>query len=366
MILARELSIREIGRIRGETTLPVEVFVHGALCVAYSGQCLTSEALGGRSANRGECAQACRMEYEILRDGERIDLKDISYLLSPQDLAAFELIPELVAMGVASLKIEGRLKGPEYVSSITRNYRAAIDAAWDGRPDPIGPSDRHEMEMTFSRGFSRGFFGGNDHKTLVRGDHAKKRGVFLGTVINASAGRARVELASAVKPGDGVVFDGNPSRGIPEQGGRVYEVGRPGRMSERTPGGLSAGVALLGFGRDDLDVAELVPGQRLWKTDDPELSRRLRKTFEGGPKRAMDLDVRVRAVVGEPISSWRGPRRSATTPGSRRSRPWRSPGTGSRTNRRSGSSSTGSGGRPTASDRCRRRSEGGRWSRRAS
>ena len=293
VILARELSIREIARIRAETAMPVEVFVHGALCVSYSGQCLTSEALGGRSANRGECAQACRMEYEILRDGDRIDLKDISYLLSPKDLAAFELVPELVALGVSSLKIEGRLKGPEYVASITRNYRRAIDAAWEDRADPIGPSERYEMEMTFSRGFSRGFFEGNDHKRLVRGDYAKKRGVLLGRVINASGGMVRVDLASAIKPGDGVVFEGNAALGRPEQGGRVYEVDRPERVS--------SGIAILGFGRDDIEVAELVPGQRLWKTDDPELNRRLRKTFEGGSKRATDLDIHVRAVVGEPI-----------------------------------------------------------------
>src|ERR671922_182607 len=90
--------------------LPLEVFVHGALCVAYSGQCLTSEALGGRSANRGECAQACRMPYELISDGTRVDLGDKQYLLSPQDLAGLEVLPELIRAGVASLKIEGRLK----------------------------------------------------------------------------------------------------------------------------------------------------------------------------------------------------------------------------------------------------------------
>ncbi len=129
VILARELSLAEIGRIRRETELPVEVFVHGALCVAYSGQCLTSEALGGRSANRGECAQACRMPYQIVCDGRIVDLDDVRYLLSPQDLAAYDLVPRLIELGVASLKIEGRLKSPEYVANITRHYRAAIDAA---------------------------------------------------------------------------------------------------------------------------------------------------------------------------------------------------------------------------------------------
>ena len=125
VVLARECSIAEIEKINSalrtsHSTLPLEVFIHGALCVAYSGQCLTSESLGGRSANRGECAQACRMPYDLICDGKPIPLGDRKYLLSPQDLAGLELLPDLVRAGVASLKIEGRLKSPEYVASITR------------------------------------------------------------------------------------------------------------------------------------------------------------------------------------------------------------------------------------------------------
>ena len=101
--------------------------MHGALCVAYSGQCLTSEALGGRTANRGECAQACRMPYELVVDGATVALGDRRYLLSPQDLAGLDVLPELVRAGVASLKIEGRFKSPEYVANITRIYRAALE-----------------------------------------------------------------------------------------------------------------------------------------------------------------------------------------------------------------------------------------------
>ena len=110
-VLARELSLRELKRFDGR--VPLEVFVHGALCVAYSGQCLTSEALGQRSANRGECAQACRMPYDLVVDGEERDMGDRRYLLSPQDLAAVDQIPELLECGVVSFKIEGRLKSPE-------------------------------------------------------------------------------------------------------------------------------------------------------------------------------------------------------------------------------------------------------------
>src|ERR1043165_7160028 len=122
VVLARELSIAEIRKIKAATDMELEVFAHGALCVAYSGQCLTSEALGGRSANRGACAQACRLPYDLVVDGKIRDLGNQKYLISPQDLAAYELIPELMDL-VVSLKIEGRLKTAEYVAATTRTYR---------------------------------------------------------------------------------------------------------------------------------------------------------------------------------------------------------------------------------------------------
>ena len=223
VILARELALAEINRIREAIDFPVEVFVHGALCVAYSGQCLTSEA-GGRSANRGECAQACRMPYEIISDGRLVDLENIQYLLSPQDLAAYELVPELIEMGVTSLKIEGRLKTAEYVANITRHYRTAIDLAWAGRPVSFTPRDVREMQLSFSRGFSHGFLDGTNHKVLVRGDHAKKRGILIGEVESIGPAGVRLTASVPVKPGDGVVFDGDESTGRPEQGGRIYQV----------------------------------------------------------------------------------------------------------------------------------------------
>jgi putative protease len=303
VILARELSLTEIARVREGSRLPVEVFVHGALCVAYSGQCLTSEALGGRSANRGECAQACRMPYRIVSDGVLQDLDSVQYLLSPQDLAAFDLVPRLIDLGVASLKIEGRLKTPEYVANITRHYRLAIDEALAGRPVVFGADDVREMELSFSRGFSHGFLDGNNHKVLVRGDYAKKRGVFVGRVEAIAGEKIRVNLAAPVKPGDGLVFDGSEASGVPEQGGRIYEVDRPGRGRPAEAGNvLSAGPAMIGFGRRDIYINKLQIGQRIWKTDDPELTRQIRKTFEGKPQRRVRLDFEVRAVAGEPLT----------------------------------------------------------------
>jgi U32 family peptidase len=316
VILARELALSEIGRIRRAINFPVEVFVHGALCVAYSGQCLTSEALGGRSANRGECAQACRMPYEIVCDGQLVELDNIQYLLSPQDLAAYDLIPQLIALGVASLKIEGRLKTPEYVANITRHYREAIDAAWAGRPVTFTPREVQEMQLSFSRGFSHGFLDGNNHKVLVRGDYAKKRGIALGIVESLTAAGVRLTVSAPVKPGDGLVFDGDDTTGRREQGGRVYEVIALDRQPRASGGDTHTpeftGRVELRFGREAIDVRSLEAGQKVWKTDDPELTRRLRKSFEGAPNRKVLLDLEVIAVAGERL------RITATTPPGRK------------------------------------------------
>src|SRR6185436_15480048 len=220
VVLARELSIDEIRKIRQQTTMPLEVFVHGALCVAYSGQCLTSESLGGRSANRGQCAQACRLPYDLVCDGRDVDLGEQKYLLSPQDLAAYDLIPELIEAGVSCFKIEGRLKTPEYVANIVRHYRRTIDAALAASPIPFTPRDVEEMELSFSRGFSHGWLGGCDHKMLVPAISSSKRGVLLGYVRGVRKGHVVIALADhSVKRGDGVSFDcGRPVDD--EQGGR--------------------------------------------------------------------------------------------------------------------------------------------------
>ncbi len=337
VVLARECSLKEIGMIlKGETSatakasevLPVEVFVHGALCVAYSGQCLTSEALGGRSANRGECAQACRLPYELIADGKLVPLGDRKYLLSPQDLSGLKVLPDLVRLKVASLKIEGRLKSPEYVANITRIYRQALDelneeglAGGSSEPPDWGKKassppaeektlqeseskqatddqNRYEMEMAFSRGLYTGWFRGINNQDLVHGRFSKKRGVYLGKVLEVRREQVTILLESSLKPGDGVVFDaGNP--GEEEEGGRVYgikeELGF--RRSRNEVRSLSAGeknskihsttvrAVMLSFGHGAIDFNRIHAGNRLWKTSDPELERSLRQSFAGNTPR---------------------------------------------------------------------------------
>src|SRR6185436_8410858 len=280
--LARECSIREIeqiqqwlqkeaGPIGQSASLPLEVFVHGALCVAYSGQCLTSESLGGRSANRGECAQACRMPYELISDGKIVPLGDRKYLLSPQDLAGLDLLPDLIRTGVASLKIEGRLKTPEYVANITRVYRAEIDkisqeANANAEAERSAEENWYDLQMGFSRGLYSGWFRGINNQELVHARFGKKRGVFIGQVRKVRDGEIVISREGAIKPGDGIVFDnGHPEK--EEQGGRVYQV--IGREEEN----------ILRFGRGDITYENVRVGDRVWKTSDPELERRLRQTF---------------------------------------------------------------------------------------
>ncbi len=296
VVLARENSLREIEAIQqaqralDRPPLPLEVFVHGALCVAYSGQCLTSEALGGRSANRGECAQACRMPYELVADGKDVPLGDRRYLLSPQDLSGLDVLPGLVRAGVASLKIEGRLKSPEYVAAATRAYRAALDAI--GRQpgaasvhglERFDPGRaRYELEMGFSRGLHTGWFGGIDNQRLVHARFGKKRGVFLGRVERVERHRVVLRPEAPLHAGDGVVFDaGRPD--LDEEGGRVFAVhARPD------------GTVAVEFGWDAIDWGRVAPGQLLWKTGDPALERELRRTFEGDAirhTRAVSMEV---------------------------------------------------------------------------
>jgi U32 family peptidase len=298
VVVARELSIDEIVAIRRQTSMPLEVFVHGALCVAYSGQCLTSESLGGRSANRGQCAQACRLPYDLLCDGKNVDLGDQKYLLSPQDLAAYALVPELIAAGIASFKIEGRLKTPEYVANITKHYRTAIDAAVAAQPAVFSPRDVEEMELSFSRGFSPGWLQGCDHKMLVPATSSAKRGVKLGTVVSVRRDRVVVDLVAGVKRGDGVAFDCGQPVDDPE-GGRVYEVFQGGESLTEP---VSSGHVELSFGHGAVNYDAVQAGQTVWKTDDPHLTARLRKTFASDePHRRTPIDLHVTVAVGGPV-----------------------------------------------------------------
>lgn len=297
VVLAREMSIREIAHIHAETTMPLEVFVHGALCVAYSGQCLTSESLGGRSANRGQCAQACRLPYDLICDGKQRDLGEVKYLLSPQDLAAHDLIPQLLAAGVCSLKVEGRLKNPEYVANVCQHYRTAIDAALAGQHQRLTRDQQRELELSFSRGFSPGWLEGCDHKRLVPGRSSSKRGVLVGHVAHLNRHRLRIRLEAPLSNGDGIVLEGDRLNGS-EIGGRVFEIWQEGQQVSTAANGE---VEIL-LQRGLLDGLQVQEGLPIYKTDDPQLTKRLRRSFHNpDPTKRVPIDIRVVVSVGQPI-----------------------------------------------------------------
>ena len=301
VILARELSADEIRRIAQKTTMPVEIFIHGALCVSYSGQCLTSESLGRRSANRGQCAQACRLPYELVVDGATRDLGDKAYLLSPQDLAAYDLIDDLADAGVVSFKIEGRLKSAQYVAATTQTYRAAIDALASNKPFQIPHAQSLDLAQSFSRGFSHGFLGGVDHQQLVHARFPKSRGVRIGRVVGRTPrGAVLVELdrpsgiqspsgfvtGGDLKIGDGIVFD-ESRPGDDEAGGRIATVVR------RKPNTVEITLENNGVSRFVGDDAIV------WKTDDPASRKRLEETYaRDRVVRRVPVEASVEARVG--------------------------------------------------------------------
>jgi putative protease len=319
VVLARELSLRDLQRIQEQLQrrglqMPLEVFVHGALCVAYSGQCLTSEALGQRSANRGECAQACRLPYQLIVDGVERDLGEQRYLMSPQDLAAWDLLPQLAACGIASLKIEGRLKEASYVAAVTEAYRRGLDQLLPGvgdeasgdspRADIHGypPADtsadqiRRQLELSFSRGLSHGWLDGVNHRELVHGRWSKKRGPWLGRLQAVEPdGRLVLRSRQPLKPGDGVVLEvpsSDPLLPPREVGGRLMQV---------TP--LPRGQVALKLGPGRVDLRGLQPGSPCWLTSDPQLERHLeRLALAEVAEQRQGLHCRVWGQAGEPLT----------------------------------------------------------------
>ncbi|KAL9186624.1 hypothetical protein ACHAXT_005862 [Thalassiosira profunda] len=345
VVVGRELSLSEIAAISANTETEIEAFVHGALCVSYSGQCFSSEAWGGRSANRGQCAQACRLPYGLISNGELIHLsfdggiegimggksydnEEIQYLLSPQDLCGLEQVEGLVRAGVSCLKIEGRLKDASYVAATTRAYRQAIDSSWQKVMQEKGDSStsperilsspkehvtRSDLTHVFARGqdethdgLTPGFFEGPQHQRLVRGRSPRHRGVHVGRVVSSNKGTLIIALDDQVadqdefplKRGDGIVVDrGMPQE--PELGGPIYDV----KFRE--------GEAAIRFGREverdwkERDRRSSIPmapkGSHVWKTADSEVSKRMRRLADLEPPKA-PAKVLVEGRVGEPLT----------------------------------------------------------------
>jgi U32 family peptidase len=302
--LARELSLEEVRKIIEATGCDLEIFVHGALCVAYSGQCFSSEAWGGRSANRGQCAQACRLPYLMMVDGELKPLADARYLLSPGDLYALEQVPTIVDIGVAALKIEGRYKDAEYVALTTAAYRKAVDDAFAGLHTAITAREKLQLEQVYSRGLGPFFMTGTDHQAVVNGRAPRHRGIQMGRVARVEFDRVVIETAEAhdiapLKPGDGVVFDSADWRSPqePEEGGRVYGVALQSRDSQ-------GAVIELTFANGAVKFDRIRAGDLVWRTHDPDLDRAARPFLEpAAPVTKQPIAIHVTAHQGEPLQA---------------------------------------------------------------
>lgn len=298
VVLARELSLDEIRTIRAQTSCELEMFVHGALCVSYSGQCFSSEAWGGRSANRGQCAQACRLPYELIVDEVVKPLGDARYLLSPGDLYALQQMPEIVQIGVSALKIEGRYKDANYVALTTAAYRKAVDEAWAGLPLSITKIEELQLEQVYSRGIGPYFVSGTDHQTVVKGRSPRHRGVLMGQVTLVLGDQVvitpnQTTQIAPLKAGDGIVFDAANWRSpeAPEEGGHIYHV------KPRQKGTLA-----LEFGNGAINFTRIRPGDLIWRTHDPALDKAARPyTHATTPVHKQPLRLQVTAQEGAPL-----------------------------------------------------------------
>jgi putative protease len=288
VILARELNLEEITRISKNVDIEIETFVHGAICMAYSGQCLTSSFWGGRSANRGECAQACRLPYKLNDYGEEKELnkKDKKYLLSPGDLNLIHHIKELVEAGVMTFKIEGRLKSAEYVASTVRAYRKALDHILYEKEN-FSKDDEVNMEKIFSRGFIPYYFDGKkNHRRTVHGEFPKSRGLEIGKVLNYSNGKVSLKLWHNLRLGDGLVFAASDE----EIGGFVNKIFLKGKSVKEAQKNEKI----------EIPFSKISKKSRAWKSLDQKLNKELRASFENQKEqKKIPLNFKISGKIGE-------------------------------------------------------------------
>lgn len=287
--LARELSIAEIARISAEAGVEVESFVHGALCFSYSGQCLMSSMIGGRSANRGLCAQPCRLAYALVDDRGHETPCPGAYLLSPKDLAGITVLPDLARGGVAALKIEGRMKSPEYVALVTGVYRAALDrAVADPEGFAVTPAEWATLEEAFSRGFTEGSLTGRRQADRMSWRRPNNRGVPVGRLAAVSGTSATLALERALDAADTIEVWTGRGR-FAQKAGRMKLAGNP---LEHAPGGSKVEIALEGAAST---------GDRVFRVVNASLLDAARRSY-AHERAGVPLELAVRVRVGEPLS----------------------------------------------------------------
>lgn len=277
IVTARELSIQELKDITSKMNIEVEVFVHGALCISYSGQCLMSSMIGGRSGNRGTCTQNCRMKYELY---ENLQGKiDQGYLLSTRDINAIKSLKDILEAGVRSLKIEGRMKSPEYVGLVTSKYRKALDHIYNSDNSGINEEDEKKLMQIFNRGgFSRGYFYGKNPKELVFTERPKNMGVPLGTVISYDERKAslKIKLDDSISIGDGIEVLNNDDT-LP--GGIVTGIKSNGKPVRKAMPGDIVTLTRIKAHERGRGTGIIRKGGKVIKTSEKELNERISQTY---------------------------------------------------------------------------------------
>jgi len=295
VVLSREVSLENIRHIKNNCRAELEVFVHGALCVSYSGQCLMSSLIGGRSGNRGRCAQPCRLKYNLVGEkGETLSGEDVGmHLLSPRDLNLVEHLPQLIEAGVKSFKVEGRMKRPEYVATVIRVYREALNRYFLNRDYEIPTEDMKNLAQIFNRDFTTGYLYGNEGRNLMSFKRPNNRGLRLGRIekFNPKTREALISLDDSLQVGDGLeVWVSQGGR----QGVIVSSISVNGRQVEVARAGKKVTIPIPGKVRQ---------GDRVFKTLDAALMNRARSTFinvkEG---RRVPVKVEVRVAMGQPLT----------------------------------------------------------------
>ncbi len=292
--LAREVSIPRIEalvRAGAQVGAEVETFVHGAICVCYSGQCLLSSLIGGRSANRGQCAQPCRLTYDLV-DSDGVSHADVgAHLLSPKDLAGISVLPDLIATGVAAVKIEGRMKSSEYVALVTGVYRSALDRAVR-TPETFEatPSDLAVLAEAFSRGLGEAYLVGERGNAMMSYRRPNNRGVAIGRIVALDRAAATVALDSSLESADTIQVW--TSRGHFTQEAGMLRVG--GRGEPYAPAGERVGIELKGLA---------AVGDRVFRVRNAALSAAAARTFSDPTAVApVTVSFEVRVVIDEPTS----------------------------------------------------------------
>lgn len=298
VVLARELSAHEIEYISKNTPLETEIFIHGALCISYSGQCLMSSIIGGRSGNRGKCAQPCRLPYEIISAGQN-KAEGKGYIMSPKDLCSISMLGDIANTGVKSLKIEGRMKNPEYVATVVRVYRKYLDML-SGEKDGFNKNpgvaavDKSDLLQAFNRGgFSTGYLEGKRGRDMMCFEKPKNWGVYIGEVLSYDYAKktVKVKLEGQVEIGDGIeVWTGeNESPGtVVSWIGRDKNTSGPTKKSEVVSLGNING--------------EIKKGDRVFKTSSKTLNISARESFTGKCKRKVPLECKITIKHNTPVT----------------------------------------------------------------